>query len=45
MDEKPKSPGDIQAEEKLKKWMEEIGLKEGDSDDSNSNNKSDMRTT
>ena len=26
--EKPKSPGDIQAEEKLKQWMKELGLSE-----------------
>ena len=26
--DKPKSAGEIQAEEKLRKWMEEIGQKE-----------------
>lgn len=27
-DQKQKKPGEIQAEEKLRKWMEEIGQKE-----------------
>ena len=27
-DQKPRSAGEIQAEEKLRKWMEEIGQKE-----------------
>ena len=34
-EQKPKKPGDVQAEEKLRKWLKDVGLdKDGDKHES-----------